>query len=145
MTRIIVAAFSFLAFQGLAQDTIQAMVLNNDSIEAAKLYNSGIRKFNGKEMNGAIADFTQAIEKQKDFHLAYMNRGSAYMEIKKFSEAVSDFNFSLNDPEACKDSYFLRGRCHMEMDNLDKAEGDFGSAITANPKDEKPYYYRGVI
>ncbi|MFT5860745.1 MAG: tetratricopeptide (TPR) repeat protein, partial [Flavobacteriaceae bacterium] len=80
-------------------DTIQAIVLNSDSLDAAKSYNSGIDKFKSNNFEGAVSDFTKAIELADGFYSAYLNRGSAYMELKKYSEAISDYNTSLNDPE----------------------------------------------
>jgi len=47
------------------------------------------------EFNKAIADYTSAIEKRKDFAHAYRNRGLTYWTIKQFNNALDDFNEAL--------------------------------------------------
>jgi len=95
MKQIIIATICLLAFcqySSAQADTVEAIILNSDSLEAGKLYNSGITKFKAKNFDGALADFSKAIELRKGFHSAYLNRGSVYMEQKDYSKAISDYN-----------------------------------------------------
>jgi tetratricopeptide (TPR) repeat protein len=128
-----------------AQDTIvEATIIGAEELEADKSYNLGIDQFQQNDFEGAIASFGKAIELKEGFTKAYLNRGSAYMEMEKYSEAIQDFNVALNDPEG-KDAYYLRGKCYDALGSPDKARGDYESAMKANVSDDRPYYYRGLL
>ena len=127
------------------EDTIvEATILGAEEIEADKSYNQGIQQFQNNDFEGAIDSFSKAIGLKEGFTKAYLNRGSAYMEIEKYSEAISDFNVALNDPEG-KEAYYLRGKSFEALGSRDKAKGDYASAMEAKPEDDRPYYYRCLL
>ena len=53
---------------------------------------SGNIKLNSQDYQGAISDYTKAIEINPGFAEAYCNRGSAKSELKDYSGAISDYN-----------------------------------------------------
>ncbi len=66
---------------------------------AQQLYDRAIKKFNGEDYEGAIADITRVIEQNPNFAPAYNNRGAAKYRLKRYRGAIADFNEAIRiDP-----------------------------------------------
>jgi tetratricopeptide (TPR) repeat protein len=59
--------------------------------DASEYCKSGYKKYCLKDFHGALADFTEAIERKPCCGSAYNNRGMIYLFLKQTIEAVSDF------------------------------------------------------
>jgi tetratricopeptide (TPR) repeat protein len=58
---------------------------------SVNLYNRGVEKQERGDLDGAIADYTNAIEINPDFSSAYYNRGIAWAKKEKYEQAIKDF------------------------------------------------------
>ncbi len=57
-----------------------------------QLYDRAIKKFNGEDYEGAIADLTRVIEQNPSFDPAYDYRGVAKYRLKRYQGAIADFS-----------------------------------------------------
>tara|TARA_B110000879_G_scaffold116974_1_gene155672 strand:- start:17 stop:745 length:729 start_codon:yes stop_codon:yes gene_type:complete len=109
---------------------------------ADEFYNSGLDKGNLEDYNGAIADFTKAIELNPDDADTYYNRGTTKVKLKDYNGAIADFTKAISlKPFA--DCYVNRGHCKADLEDYEGAIADFTKAIELNPNDESAYYQRG--
>jgi tetratricopeptide (TPR) repeat protein len=61
---------------------------NDAHNEAAKLNNDGNKALGQKQYETAITDFEKAVEKNRDYHLAWYGMGVAYYQKNDYSKAV---------------------------------------------------------
>lgn len=108
-------------------------------------YYSGYLKHNSKNLNGAIEDYTKAIDLDKTHATSYISRGSAYMDLKKYNEAISDYSKSINLKPGEALSYAYRGRGFYEIGNLEKAIIDLDKSINLDKSLGCAYLNRSLI
>ena len=58
---------------------------------AEEYFDSGYDKAEAKDYNGAIADFTKAIEINPNYAIAYYNRGFLKNDLKDYNGAIADY------------------------------------------------------
>src|SRR6516225_8427500 len=111
---------------------------------AVDYFNRGIvEKANG-DFDGAIADYTRAIEIDPTYAAAYSNRGNAKQAKGDLDGAIADCNRAIEldpkDPMARK----YRGVAKKEKGDLDGAIADYNRAIELDPKYSAAYFHRGI-
>ncbi|XP_041352986.1 tetratricopeptide repeat protein 13-like isoform X2 [Gigantopelta aegis] len=72
----------------------------------------------------ALADFSEAIKKDKDRYEAYERRSEVYMGLGHYSEALDDMTVAINHRPTEK-LYFMRGVVNLLLENYADAEKDF--------------------
>lgn len=79
--------------------------------DAIDEYNVGIDKIRENDLDGAMAHFNKAIEKDSDYINAYNNRCVVYLKKGEVSKALDDINkaISLSSASPNPDFYFNRG------------------------------------
>lgn len=94
---------------------------------------------------GAIQDYTKAIQENpyKSKYIYY--RGLAYFELKNYRKAKEDFQTTLSMDGANADLYVKLAFLKQQDNDLKGAIEDYTKAIEFNPKFSAPYYYRGLI
>ena len=100
-------------------------------------YNSrGIAYFNHKEVDRAIADYTQAMELDPKNVVFVANRANCYYRTgpqQDLDKALADDNLALRlDPKSA-DRYNDRARTYFDKHELDKAIADYSQAIQLDP------------
>lgn len=97
--------------------------------EAKDYYNRGIARLEKGEHDGAILDFTKAIEKNPRFANAYFYRGRAYLGKGEFDQAISDLNKAIEiDPRLAVAYgeraviYFIKKEYDKVWENIHKQE-----------------------
>jgi len=92
-------------------------------------YNRGIARLEKREHDGAISDFTKAIEMRPGFSMAHFYRGRAYHHKGEHDQAISDFNKAIEiDPRLAVAYgeraviYFIRKEYDKVWENLHKQE-----------------------
>ncbi|PYL23621.1 MAG: hypothetical protein DMF37_09355, partial [Verrucomicrobia bacterium] len=90
------------------------------------------RGFNG-DMNGAIADFSRAIELDPKSTSAYYHRGIARLEKAEFDAAIGDLNRAIELSPNTSDYYNDRGLAKLRKGDNDGAIADFTRAIELDP------------
>ena len=96
------------------------------------------------DLSGAIADFTAAIELDKEYAKAYFNRGFAKNGLGDYDNAIADYDRALEINPQNADAYYNRGLAKGELGNYDNAIADYDRALEINPQNADAYYNRGL-
>ncbi len=77
----------------------------------------------------AIADYTKAINLDRNFQRAYLNRGLAYYFSEQYPQAISDFNKLVEiNPESIKNVLEFRASAYYKIGMFDKSQEDIEKA-----------------
>jgi tetratricopeptide (TPR) repeat protein len=114
----------------------------DDSERASALNGRGIAyRLKGRH-DDAIADYSKAIELQRDFTAAYSNRGLAYAKSGRYQNAIPDFDRAIElDPRNAM-TYLKRGSAYFDKSNIASAIKDWSIAISIKPDLMRAYYNR---
>lgn len=93
---------------------------------------------------GALADYTKAIELDGENENAWFNRGNVHESLGRYEHAVRDYDkaISINDKDA--DFFNNRGRVYDILGQSEKSVADFTAAIALNPRHAMAHYNRGL-
>ncbi len=104
---------------------------------------SGIVRQALGDFEGAVREYTEAIELDPTDAPAYNNRGLARRVLKDFQGAIRDCDRAIElDPKLAEPRY-SRGIARQEIKDYDGAIQDFTAAIELNPKHALAYSNRG--
>ena len=112
---------------------------------ATKSYNSGIEKYEQGDYQGAIANFTKAIEINSQDADYYYGRGDSKFELKDFQGAVIDYTKAIEINPQFAYSYSNRGASKDYLGDYQGAISDFTAAIKINPQVADFYYNRANV
>jgi tetratricopeptide (TPR) repeat protein len=115
---------------------------DNESVE--DLVNSGIEKGKAGDLDGAIADFTRAIELNPKDDAPYYNRAQAKRLKKDPAGAVADYTRAIELGSQNPAAYNNRGNARAENNDRDGAIADYTHAIELKPDYARAYYNRAV-
>ncbi len=122
---------------GLAR--LHAQATPNDLVE------QGLTKSDKGDLDGAIADFNQALKLDPNFVRALGNRGNAQKDKGDLDGALADFSRIIElDPKSAH-AYAGRAEVKRNKGDLDGAIADFNRAIELDPKDAAAYAARGRV
>ena len=99
--------------------------------------------FRLKMYDKAIADYTQAIEKNPECAEAYNNRGIAYRKTGEYDKAIADYTQALEKNPEYAEAYNNRGYAYDITGEYDKAIADYTQALEKNPEYAEAYNNRG--
>lgn len=108
-------------------------------------YQQGIEKARQKDLHGAIAEFTQAIQAQPDFAAAYYQRGLAYFNLGNAPQAILDYANAIRLDPTNASYYFGRGLAYLTQSNLREALSDANQAVRLRPDHAPTYSLRGTL
>jgi len=117
-------------------------------MDAAAYMESGNEKWENGDREGAIDDFTKAIEIEPNNHSIYYWRARVKVELHDYFGSIDDYSKAI---EKCIDkSYFLdyycsRGHAKTEMNDDEGAIQDYLKAIDIAPDYFLPYAWLGKI
>jgi tetratricopeptide (TPR) repeat protein len=132
--------------EGLIQSNSRSIPKNALASErnAKYYYQSGNVKYDRGDYQGAIADYTRAIELNPNFDKAYFNRALAKHDLGDYSAAIADYSKSLkilpNNPK----TYYSRGLSKDNLGDYSAAIADYNRAIALNPNYADAYNNRGA-
>jgi Tfp pilus assembly protein PilF len=105
----------------------------------------GIARFEKNDFEGAIADFTKAIElKGQQLEFCYYFRGIALYRLGKLDDAVADLSKAITLKQHPR-FYDDRGNLLAQKADFDGALADLNKAIELEPKYAKAYGDRGIV
>jgi tetratricopeptide (TPR) repeat protein len=108
------------------------------------LYNNrGNLKNTKGDFQGAIEDFTQAIELTPDSPDFYYNRGNAYKTLDNLALAIKDYDKAIELNPDFEIAYYNRGLACSSQGDIESAIRDFDKAIELNPHSALAYSNRG--
>ena len=113
------------------------------SKEAGEAFNRGLARHRAGDTDGAIAEYTRALELDENLAQAYNNRGVAYLSQSNYQSAVSDFSRSIKINPNEADTYSNRGNAYRALKKFDEAIADHNRALELKPSAEA-FYNRGV-
>ena len=99
----------------------------------ADLVNRGIEKGKKGDLDGAIADFTRAIELNPKDDAPYYNRAQAKWLKKDRAGAIADYTRAIELGSTNPAAYNNRGNARAENNDRDGAIADYTRAIELNP------------
>ncbi|MEO0985780.1 MAG: tetratricopeptide repeat protein [Cyanobacteria bacterium J06639_14] len=127
-------------------DQLQHRFDNPDVLpeDATAYFNRAITRYDLKDPDGAIADFSQVIQMNPEDAVASNNRAIIWTEKKQHQRALEDLNRAIQ-----ADNYLFAARCNrgwilMNQGNLVQAITDFDYAIQAEPTSALAHFYRGT-
>ncbi len=109
------------------------------------LYNNrGNEKYAGSDFQGAIDDFTKAIELNPDYAVGYNNRGTVYSAKGDLERAIKEYDKAIELYPDYIDAYNNRGKAYDETGNHDQAIKDYDKASELYPDFADAYNNRGT-
>ena len=108
------------------------------------LVNRGIEKGKEGDLDGAIADFTRAIELNPKDDAPYYNRAQAKRLKKDAAGAIADYTRAIELGSTNPATYNNRGNARAENNDQDGAIADYTRAIELKPDYARAYYNRAV-
>jgi len=108
----------------------------NQKNRAVAYWNRGNAYSLKRELDQAIADYTEAIKLNPEFTLAYYGRGSAYRDKGEYDRAIADadkvIEINPQDPEA----YSNRGSAYVAKGDKERAVADYRKALQIDPSNQ---------
>jgi tetratricopeptide (TPR) repeat protein len=108
------------------------------------LVNGGIEKGKEGDLDGAIADFTRAIELNPKDDAPYYNRAQAKWLKKDSAGAIADYTRAIELGSTNPAAYNNRANARAENNDRDGAIADYTRAIELKPDYARAYYNRAV-
>jgi tetratricopeptide (TPR) repeat protein len=108
------------------------------------LVNRGIEKGKDGDLDGAIADFSRAIELNPKDDAPYYNRAQAKRLKKDAAGAIADYTRAIELGSQNPAAYNNRGNVRAENNDRDGAIADYSRAIELKPDYARAYYNRAV-
>jgi tetratricopeptide (TPR) repeat protein len=126
------------------QDVTEKSPLPATEESDENLVNRGIEKGKGGDLEGAITDFTRAIELNPKDDAPYYNRAQAKWLKKDAAGAVTDYTRAIELGSTNPAAYNNRGNARAENNDRDGAIADYTRAIELKPDYARAYYNRAV-
>lgn len=109
---------------------------------AAQYYQSGLARKAKGDLDGAIADYSKAIEINPRYAEAFVNRGVARKTKGDLRGAIADYDKALAINPGLKEAYNNRGLARQLQGSLDPAIADFDKAIELDAHYAGAHYNR---
>jgi tetratricopeptide (TPR) repeat protein len=110
---------------------------------AEELFNSGLAKSEAGDIQGAIADYTEAIRLNPNYAKAYNKRGIIYgRNVKDYPAAKADFDRAIEINPKYADAYYNRAKVRYLLEDKPGAIADYQKAAEIYQKDGKTQDYQ---
>jgi lipoprotein NlpI len=111
---------------------------------ASDWVNSGNAKYEKGDLDGAVADYSRAIEIDPKYAMAYFNRGVVKGIKDDLDGAVADYSRAIEIDPKYEDAYINRGVAKGKKGDLDGEIADYNRAIEIDPEYAVAYLNRGL-
>ncbi len=119
-------------------------LLADQPLDDVAYNNRGLVRYDQGDKQGAIADFSQAVELHPRNATAYCNRGIAHADLGDKASALSDFDTALTiDPELAI-AYNHRGLVYSDLGDKRQAIADYSEALRIQPDYATAFFNRGA-
>ncbi len=122
--------------------TLWSDVLEKNSRVPVAWYNRGNLKIDNGDYQGAIEDYSEAINVDEGYWKAYINRGNAKNQMKNYLGAIEDFNAVLAIDSGAVNAYVNRANSYKLLGDPSRAIQDYDRAIRMNPDQIELYTNR---
>ncbi len=106
--------------------------------------NHGLVRYDQGDKQGAIADFSKAVELNPRNATAYCNRGIAHADLGDKRSALSDFDTALTIDPNLAIAYNHRGLVYSDLGDKRQAIADYSEALRIQPDYATAYFNRGA-
>ncbi|MFH5803905.1 tetratricopeptide repeat protein [Alienimonas sp. DA493] len=107
--------------------------------------NRGMYLLSQDDREGAVADFTRALELNPNYHYALTNRGKAALDAGDTTAAIADFNRSLELNPNQPGVYGFRGNARLFAGDLSGAAADQQTAVQQAPTNPTAHSDLGFV
>ncbi len=115
----------------------------NACSDIAKAFiSAGDAKFDAKDYNGALADYSSAVQLNKESFDAFIKRGKCNVQLKKYAKAISDYDKALKIKNDTVQVLYLRGLAYNASENFVLAFNDFSCVIRLEPNNYDAFMAR---
>ncbi len=120
------------------------MLLKVDADSYEAYFLRGIAKYNLDDLLGAEYDFSQAIEKNPVYTMAYQYRAITRSRLGNYDDALNDFQEAIELRPDLPGPYYSRGVTYLLSQQFEKAIDDFTQFIRQENKVADAYINRGT-
>ena len=121
------------------------LILSLAAQDAETLVRSADIKYKDRDVAGALADYSRAIEVDSRCAPAYFGRGQIRANKGQFPEAEADYTRAVeSDPKFAK-AWFGRAMLRTYTNNETGALADFGKAVEADPSYALAWFNRALL
>jgi tetratricopeptide (TPR) repeat protein len=113
--------------------------------EVSGIIQAGFEMLNQNDYQGAIDQFTRAIDIDPAQFDAWNGRGVARNMLGDNQEAITDFNQALQINSGSITTEINRAKVYIELEDYTNAMADLDHAISVDPYIAEAYYYRAWI
>ena len=117
----------------------------SDNYMAIKMFDEGIAAYLRGDFKASIKIFTQALNHDSKFALAYSSRGAAHLKSGHTRKAISDFNRAIRLNPNYARAHHLRGLAYERMGNFAGAYLNFDRALEIDPDLAVAYRKRDCV
>ena len=110
-----------------------------------EFHRRGVEKVNKGDLDGALAEFTRAIEMSPKNPSGYCNRGSVRLLKGDLEAAMTDYNRAIEVDPKYSTAFCGRGNARHLKGDVEGALADFTRAIEVDPDDASGYGGRGGV
>ena len=121
------------------------LIKGRNYVFAKYYYWNGYSKQKSEDRQGAIEEYSTVLEYDKKFVIAYISRGSAYLDLKEYDKAITDYNKAIELTPNDAQIYAYRGRAYFETKRYKQAIADYDQALELDEKFGYAYYQRGLL
>jgi tetratricopeptide (TPR) repeat protein len=93
----------------------------------------GLSKAKQGDWLEAVNSYTESLLRDKNFALAYTNRGLAYLQLNEPDKAVLDFNQAIRNDHHNPVHYFRRGVAQTRLGKIPDAIESYNAALRIDP------------
>jgi tetratricopeptide (TPR) repeat protein len=129
----------------LAVFLLMAISCTSPTLTAEEEFARGNIKMDSQDWQGAIENYSAALEKDSRLFKAYNNRGLALAAMKEYSAAIADYDICLSLCPNLAETYYNRGVVHFRRGQRSEAIIDFTEAIRLSSPYPKAYAARGIV
>ncbi|MFP4060166.1 MAG: tetratricopeptide repeat protein [bacterium] len=127
-------------YSAISNETVEDIKFNDPEM----YLNRGMELAQNHDLFKAISAFSEAIDLNEEYALAYDKRGIAHTKVMNYHRALKDFNRAIKiDPEFAE-AYNHRGIVNYCLRNYVQSINDYTRAITLDPEYGKAYYNRAI-
>lgn len=112
--------------------------------DAAAFVKRGQRRLAEGRLDGAAADFSEALKKDRKNTAALVARGRVFLKKNDAATAIGDFDDAIQIEETA-DAFLARGQAQAKLGKVDAAIADLSKAIRIEPAASRGYNERGIV